>query len=109
MWHPDEQDTEQTLFPEPHALHDCTQANLPGSEGDRCPSLNEQFSHLKVATVEGIMKWGNAFTPLAARVIHCSPMVQKEADDFCEPGEISLAPSNLFRSPDPQAHHVCPV
>lgn len=79
----------QWQYRQPHAAHACLAcvcAHLPGSESDRCSSLDEQLGHLKVATVESIMQGRDALTALATRVIHRGPMVQQETDDVCGRG-----------------------
>ena len=79
----------QQQYHQPRAAHAClacVSAHLPGSEGDRRSSLNEQLGHLKVATVEGVVQGSDTLTALATWVIHRGPMVQQETDDVCGQG-----------------------
>nr|BAH12821.1 unnamed protein product [Homo sapiens] len=72
--------------------HGAAQAHLSSAEGDGRPPFKQQLSHLEVATVEGIVEGGDAFAALATWVVHCGPVVQQEADNFCRPGDVSPAP-----------------
>lgn len=73
--------------------------HLPRSEGDRGSPLNEQLGHLEVATGEGIVQGSDALTALASRVVHCSPVVQQEADNVCGPGDMNQLPDRSGTCP----------